>query len=52
MYEIRIVDGKGLVIIRPTFERVEDIALPRSVTRKIIEAQKRAEKEIPGENGI
>ncbi|RLG53247.1 MAG: KaiC domain-containing protein [Thermoproteota archaeon] len=47
MYEIKIVDGKGLVILRPTSERVEDIALPRSVTRRIIKAKKRAEEEIP-----
>ncbi len=50
MYEISIVEGKGLVILRPTSERVEDITLPRSVTKRIIEAQRRAEEEIPNKS--
>jgi len=52
MYEIAIVAGKGLVILRPTPERAEDLALPLPVTRKILEAKKKVESEIPGEEGV
>ncbi len=46
MYEIDIVDGKGLVVIGPTSMRREDVALPSKVTERIIRAKERAEREI------
>ncbi len=49
LYEIDIIDGKGLIIIGPTSRRIEDIALPRSVTKKILEAKRRSEEEVPDE---
>ncbi len=47
MYEITIVDGKGLVVLGPTGERREDVVLPESVMRKILDASRRAKEEIP-----
>jgi len=47
MYEIDIVDGKGLVIKRATQYRSEDIILPESVKKRIIEASKKISDEIP-----
>ena len=35
LHEIEIVDGRGMVILRPTEERAEDHALPPSVRDKI-----------------
>lgn len=46
MYEFKIVDGKGIVIIGPVAYRREDYALPRHVLDKIIEARLRSEEEI------
>lgn len=46
MYEIDIIDGKGLVVIGPTAMRKEDVALPQKVTEKIAKAKERSEKEI------
>ncbi|MEM4575857.1 MAG: KaiC domain-containing protein [Candidatus Nezhaarchaeales archaeon] len=46
MYEIDIVDGKGLVVIGPTAMRREDMALPQKVTEKITKAKEKNEKEI------
>lgn len=43
MYEIDILDGKGLAILRETEERREDHALPDFVKRKMIRAKKRGE---------
>ena len=47
MYEVTIVDGKGLVVVGPTGARREDVALPESVMRRIIEASRRAREEVP-----
>jgi KaiC/GvpD/RAD55 family RecA-like ATPase len=46
MYEIDIVDGKGIVVIGPTSLRKEDVTLPQKVTERIIRAKERGEKEI------
>jgi len=46
MYEIDIVDGKGIVVIGPTSLRREDVALPQKVTEKIIRAKERSEREL------
>ncbi|MEM0240371.1 MAG: KaiC domain-containing protein [Candidatus Nezhaarchaeales archaeon] len=46
MYEIDIVDGKGLVVLGPTSIRREDVALPQRVTEKIIRAKERSEREV------
>jgi KaiC domain protein len=45
LYEIDIVNGKGIVFIGKSEERKEDIALPPSVKKKILEAKEK-EKEI------
>ena len=47
LWEIEIIDGIGLKLIRPAIERVEDIALPYSVRSKIEEAKRKSEKELP-----
>jgi KaiC domain protein len=47
VWEIEIVDGFGLRLVRPVSERVEDYALPSSVMKKIMDAKKKAESEIP-----
>jgi len=47
MYEIEIVDGKGMRIKGPAGVTREDVALPEDVQRKIREARRKAEKEIP-----
>jgi len=46
MYEVAIIDGKGLVVLGPTGARREDVALPQSVMKKIIEASRKAREEI------
>ncbi len=46
MYEVLIEEGKGLTL-KPLKGRKEDIALPKSVTNKIIKAKEEKEKEIP-----
>lgn len=43
LYEIDIRDGVGLVVLGPVEARKEDVALPPSVVRKVVEA-KRASK--------
>jgi KaiC domain protein len=47
LYEINIIDGKGLVILGPTVERKEDTVLPRKVAEKVLKAKKSREEEIP-----
>ena len=47
MYEIAIVDGKGLVVLGPTAWRKEDVALPEEVRRRILAAKDRREGEVP-----
>lgn len=47
MYEIDIVNGRGIVVKQPTIYRKEDIALPERVKQKIINAKKLREQEIP-----
>ncbi|MCS7116354.1 MAG: KaiC domain-containing protein [Nitrososphaerales archaeon] len=46
MFEIDIVDGKGLVILGSLEERKEDITLPREVIEKIKRAKERKEAEV------
>ncbi|MCD6563619.1 MAG: KaiC domain-containing protein [Thermoproteales archaeon] len=45
MYEIDIVNGKGLVVLSKTVYRKEDIVLPDNVIKRIKEAKERAETE-------
>lgn len=47
MYEIDIVDGVGIVVRGPVELRREDIALPEDVTKRIREARRRSEREVP-----
>jgi len=47
MYEVNIVDGRGLVVLGPTGLRREDVALPEEVRRRILKAKERGEGEIP-----
>jgi len=44
MYEIDIVSGNGLVILGPTSERKEDLALPSKVKKKIIESKSKSDQ--------
>ncbi|MEM3506603.1 MAG: KaiC domain-containing protein [Candidatus Bathyarchaeia archaeon] len=46
MYEIAIIDRKGLAILGPVQERKEDISLPKHVTEKILKAMKNKEAEL------
>ncbi|MEM1537439.1 MAG: KaiC domain-containing protein [Candidatus Nezhaarchaeales archaeon] len=39
LHLIDIVDGKGFVVLRPVELRKEDIVLPKSVVRKVLEAK-------------
>ncbi|RLG58819.1 KaiC domain-containing protein [Candidatus Geothermarchaeota archaeon] len=47
LWEIEIVDGVGLKIVRPAIERAEDYALPTHVKRRIIRAREEKDSEIP-----
>jgi len=47
IWEIEIIDGVGLKLIRPTIERVEDYALPSKVKERILKSKKEMESEIP-----
>jgi len=47
MYEIAIIPGKGLTIVRPVEMRKEDISLPRHIIERIQRAAERREAEIP-----
>jgi KaiC/GvpD/RAD55 family RecA-like ATPase len=46
MYEITIVDGKGLTLLRPASARVEDIAIPETVKDMVRSTREKAEREI------
>ena len=46
MYEVVIEEGRGMRLIGPVEYRAEDFALPASVTRRILEARRRAEEEM------
>ncbi|RLE50512.1 MAG: KaiC domain-containing protein [Candidatus Methanomethylicota archaeon] len=47
MHEIDILPDKGLVVVKPTEQRKEDVSLPSEVLRKIKRSQLKAESEIP-----
>ena len=47
MYEIEIIDGRGLVIRGSVDMRKEDIALPRHVMNRIRKASQKRDAEIP-----
>ncbi|MEM2027158.1 MAG: KaiC domain-containing protein [Candidatus Bathyarchaeia archaeon] len=47
MYEIAILPGKGLTIVKPVDMRREDISLPRHIMERIQRASERREAEIP-----
>jgi len=47
MYEIEIIDGRGMVIKGPTIYRREDTVLPKHVVDKIIKAEEERRKELP-----
>ncbi len=49
MWAIEIVDGVGLRLVRPVEIRREDIALPPSVTRRIVNSRESKEEEL-GDN--
>lgn len=46
MYEVIIEEGRGMRLVGPIEYRAEDFALPASVTRRILDAKRRAEEEI------
>ncbi len=47
MYEVEIIDGKGMNIVKPTEMRKEDTVLPSDVKKKIVKNIKKEEKELP-----
>ncbi|MGC9010219.1 MAG: KaiC domain-containing protein [Sulfolobales archaeon] len=47
MHEIEIIDGVGMRVKGPVDLRREDISLPEDVIRRIKEAKKRSEEEVP-----
>lgn len=47
MHEIDVLPGKGLVVLKPTERRKEDISLPKEVLKKIKQSQDKAESEVP-----
>jgi KaiC domain protein len=47
MYEIDIINGKGMIVIGPASLRREDVSLPEDVMRRIKDQKKRSEKELP-----
>ncbi|MCX8162641.1 MAG: KaiC domain-containing protein [Candidatus Bathyarchaeota archaeon] len=46
MYEVTIVDGKGLTLLRPTAARVEDIAIPENVKDMVRRSHERTGYEV------
>jgi KaiC domain protein len=46
MYEVAIISGKGLIIIKPVEMRKEDITLPEHVTEKIRKTREKREEEL------
>ncbi len=47
MYEIEIIDGKGMIVVKPTEMRREDYSLPYEVQKRIVENLEKEEKELP-----
>jgi KaiC domain protein len=47
MHELKIIPGKGLMILKPTIIRREDLTLPKQVKNKIVKARDKGESEIP-----
>ncbi len=47
MYEVLIEPGRGMRLVGPVEYRAEDFALPSSVSKKIMEARRRVEEEVP-----
>jgi len=47
LYEIKIVDGKGLVVVKPVELRREDLALPANIMRRIRELERMKNHELP-----
>jgi len=47
MYEIAILPGRGLTIVKPVEMRKEDISLPKHVIKRIQRATERREAEVP-----
>jgi KaiC domain protein len=47
MHELRIMPGKGIVILKPTSIRREDLALPKDVKDKVVKAKLSTEAEVP-----
>ncbi|MGC9121775.1 MAG: KaiC domain-containing protein [Thermogladius sp.] len=52
VFEIDIVDGKGMVVVGPYALSREDFALPASVMRKMLEAELRKNLELYGEEEL
>ncbi|RLE60106.1 MAG: KaiC domain-containing protein [Thermoprotei archaeon] len=46
MYEFKIEDGKGIVVIGPVALRREDVVLPRKVVERILESKTKMSEEI------
>lgn len=46
MYEIAIVDGRGLTLIRPAAIRVEDVSIPKAVRDMVKRSRERVEQEV------
>lgn len=47
MYEVEIVDGKGMRVKGPVTITKEDVALPDHVKKRIVEAKRKTEEETP-----
>lgn len=47
MYEVNILDGRGLVVERPALMRREDVTLPSQVTERIKRAAEKRDVETP-----
>ncbi len=56
MHRVEILDGRGMVIAGPVAARREDVALPGSVYRRIVESRAREEaalpEDYPGEDDV
>ncbi len=46
VYEIDIVDGKGMKIIKPSVYTASELKIPISIIRKILEAEYKKESEL------
>ncbi len=47
MHEVKILPNIGLMVMKPVEARIEDVKLPKKVMDKVIDAKRRAEKELP-----